>query len=78
MDGKLGNRWGVAETGMSESKISPKAGDYLEDHRQFFVDVAEAWDMEIMQRLAEVDSGAAECIDRDEFRRRIKAWVGNW
>lgn len=58
---------------MSESKISPKAGDCLEDHWQFFADVAEAWDMEIMRRLVEVDSGAAEYIDRDEFRRRIQA-----
>ena len=58
---------------MSESDITPKAGDCSEDHRQFFVDVAEQWDMEIMRRLAEVDSGAAKCIDRDEFRRRIKA-----
>ena len=63
---------------MSESKISPKAGDYLEDHRQFFTDVAEAWDMEILRRLAEVDNGSAEYIERDEFRRRIKARVGNW
>lgn len=62
---------------MSESDITPKAGDCSEDHRQFFVDVAEQWDMEIMRRLAEVDSGAAEYIDRDEFRRRIKARVGN-
>ena len=63
---------------MSESDITPKAGDCSEDHRQFFVDVAEQWDMEIMRRLAEVDSGAAKCIDRDEFRRRIQARVGNW
>ena len=62
---------------MSESDITPKAGDCSEDHRQFVVDVAEQWDMEIMRRLAEVDSGAAEYIDRDEFRRRIKARVGN-
>ena len=62
---------------MSESKISPKAGEYSEGHRQFFVDVAEAWDMEIIRRLAEVDSGVAGYIDRDEFRRRIKARVGN-
>lgn len=62
---------------MSESNISLKAGEYSEDHRQSFVDVAEAWDREIMRRLAEVDSGAAKCIDRDEFRRRIRLRVGN-
>ena len=62
---------------MSESKISPKAGDYSEGHRYFFVGVAEQWDREIMRRLAEVDSGAAECIDRDEFRRRVQARVAS-
>ncbi len=62
---------------MSESKISPKVGGCSEGHRQFFADVAEQWDMEIMRRLAEVDSGAAKYIDRDEFRRRIKARIGN-
>ena len=62
---------------MSESKISSKAGDYSEGHRQFFVDVAEAWDMEIMRRLAEVDSGAVEYIDRDELRRRLGAKLDN-
>ena len=62
---------------MSESKISPKAGDCSEGHRQFFVDVAEQWDMEIMRRLAEVDSGAAGCIERDEFRRRLQARLDN-
>ena len=63
---------------MSKSKISPKAGDCSEDHRQFIVDVAEQWDMEILRRLTEVDNGSAEYIERDEFRRRIKARVGNW
>ena len=62
---------------MSESDITPKAGDCSDSHRQSFVDVAEAWDMEIMCRLAEVDSGSAEYIERDEFRRRIKARVGS-
>ena len=58
---------------MSEGKVSPKAGGCSEDHRHFFVGAAEQWDMEIMWRLAEVDSGSAGYIDRDEFRRRIKA-----
>ena len=63
---------------MSESKISPKTREFSEGHRQSFVDAAEAWDMEILRRLAEVDNGSAEYIERDEFRRRIKARVGNW
>ena len=29
-----------------------------------------AWDAEILRRLAEIDSGTAELIDRDELRRR--------
>ena len=62
---------------MSESKISSRAGDCSGGHRQSFIDAAEQWDREIMRRLAEVDSGAAGYIERDEFRRRIKAWVGN-
>ena len=34
--------------------------------------VAEAWDQEILRRLAEVDSGTAEIIDRAEFSRRLR------
>ncbi|HSS65742.1 MAG TPA: addiction module protein [Gammaproteobacteria bacterium] len=36
-------------------------------------DVADAWDKEILRRLAEIDSGIAKLIDRDEFRRRMQA-----
>lgn len=39
-------------------------------------DVADAWDKEILRRLAEIDSGAAVLIDRDEFRRRMQARLG--
>lgn len=38
--------------------------------------VNEAWDQEILQRIAEVDTGQAELLDRDEFRRRMKARLG--
>ena len=62
---------------MSESKVSSKAGDCSEGHRQSFADVAEQWDMEIMRRLAEVDSGAGKYIERDEFRRRLQARLDN-
>lgn len=40
-------------------------------------DVADAWDKEILRRLAEIDSGTAELIDRDEFRRRMQARLGS-
>ncbi len=36
-------------------------------------DVADAWDKEILRRLAEIDLGTAKLIDRDEFRRRMQA-----
>lgn len=36
-------------------------------------DAEKAWDAEILRRLAEIDSGAAELIDREELRRRMRA-----
>lgn len=36
-------------------------------------DAADAWDHELMRRLAEVDAGTAVVVDRDEFRRRMQA-----
>jgi len=33
----------------------------------------EAWDREITRRIAEIDAGQAELVDRGEFRRRIGA-----
>jgi putative addiction module component (TIGR02574 family) len=35
-------------------------------------DVADAWDKEILRRLAEIDAGTAELIDRDELTRRLQ------
>jgi len=35
--------------------------------------VGDAWDQEIMRRIGEIDSGQAELLDRDEFRRRMQA-----
>ncbi len=35
-------------------------------------DAASAWDAEILRRLAQIDSGTAELIDREEFRRRVR------
>lgn len=40
-------------------------------------DVTDAWDREIQRRLAEIDSGTAKLIDRDEFRRRMQVRLGN-
>lgn len=39
--------------------------------------VGDAWDQEIVRRLAEVDAGTVEFIDRDEFRRRMQARIGH-
>ena len=36
-------------------------------------DVETAWDVEILRRLAEIDAGTATLIDREEFRRRMRA-----
>ena len=36
-------------------------------------DVEKAWDMEIMRRLSEIDSGTANLVDRKEFGRRMRA-----
>lgn len=36
-------------------------------------DAQAAWDAEIARRLAEVDAGTAELIDREEMRRRMRA-----
>lgn len=35
----------------------------------------EAWDKEILRRLAEIEAGTAKFIDRDEFRRRMRAQI---
>lgn len=39
--------------------------------------VGDAWDQEIARRLAEIDSGTAKLIDRDEFRKRMQARIGS-
>jgi len=36
-------------------------------------DVEKDWDTEILRRLAEIDSGTASLIDREELRRRMRA-----
>ena len=38
-------------------------------------DAASAWDAEIQRRLAEIDAGTAELIDREELRRRMRARI---
>lgn len=40
------------------------------------LDAGDAWDKEILRRLAEIDAGTARLIDRDELRRRIRARLG--
>ncbi|OGA13188.1 MAG: addiction module component CHP02574 family protein [Betaproteobacteria bacterium RIFCSPHIGHO2_12_FULL_69_13] len=36
-------------------------------------DAESAWEAEILRRLAEIDSGTAELVDREELRRRVRA-----
>ena len=36
-------------------------------------DAEKAWDAEILRRLAEIDSGTAKLIDREELSRRMRA-----
>ena len=38
-------------------------------------DVEKAWDAEILRRLAEIDSGTADLIDRQELGRRMRARI---
>ena len=38
-------------------------------------DTEQAWNAEILRRLAEIDSGVASLIDREEFRRRLSARI---
>ena len=37
---------------------------------------ADAWDLEIMRRLATIDAGTAQYVDRDEMRRRMRERSG--
>jgi len=38
-------------------------------------DAEPAWDAEIQRRLAEIDTGTAELVDREELRQRMRARV---
>lgn len=40
-------------------------------------DAEKAWDMEIMRRLSEIDSGTANLVDRKEFRRRMRLRINS-
>jgi putative addiction module component (TIGR02574 family) len=39
------------------------------------LDAADAWDQEILRRLAQIDAGTARLVDRDELRRRMRAHI---
>jgi putative addiction module component (TIGR02574 family) len=39
-------------------------------------DAQDAWDLEIVRRLGEIDAGTAKLIDRTEFQRRMQARIG--
>jgi putative addiction module component (TIGR02574 family) len=38
-------------------------------------DAAEAWEKELLRRLAEVDAGTAKLVDREELRRRMRSRI---
>jgi putative addiction module component (TIGR02574 family) len=38
--------------------------------------VTEAWDREILRRIAQVDAGEATLLERDELRKRMRARLG--
>ncbi len=40
-------------------------------------DAAEAWEVEILRRLDQVDNGTAKLVDREEMRRRMRARMAN-
>ena len=40
-------------------------------------DVAEAWNLEIKRRLAEIEAGTAVLIERDEFKRMAQARIAD-
>lgn len=39
--------------------------------------VEEAWNQEIVRRIAQIDSGQAMLLDREEFRKRIRDRIGS-
>jgi putative addiction module component (TIGR02574 family) len=39
-------------------------------------DAAQAWDTEILRRLAAMDAGTVRLVDRSELRRRMNARIG--
>ena len=39
--------------------------------------VEQAWDDEIMRRMAQVESGQAELLTRDEFRQQMRSRLGS-
>lgn len=39
--------------------------------------VEEAWDREIVRRIAQIDAGQAKLLNRDEFRKKIRERIGN-
>jgi len=38
--------------------------------------IEDAWDREILRRISIVDDGQAKLLDREEFRRRMRARFG--
>ncbi len=39
--------------------------------------VQEAWNLELVRRISQIDAGQASLLNRDEFRKRMRASMGS-
>ena len=81
----LANKWSTILGSIALEKVRSEALNLSESERAELAqdlvasldgppepDVEKAWDAEILRRLAEIDSGTANLIDRKEFGRRMR------
>jgi hypothetical protein len=58
---------------LSEHERAERAHDLMKSlDAPADADAADAWDKEILRRLAEIDAGTAKLVDRAELRRRTE------
>ncbi len=55
-------------------ELAARLLESLDDDTDDPAEVQRAWDAEIERRLREVQDGAAELIDGEEFLRELRAW----
>lgn len=64
--------------GLSEKERAELARDLMKSlDGPLDPDAADAWDKEILRRLAEIDAGTAKLVDRAELRRRMQRRLPN-